>query len=355
MQIKIESPPSYWPAQLGWSNSRDRDQNYNWEVASIDAPVNELPTVLLEFVDFTILEREIFTSSRSHVIWARTSRVDNPMLFTTPDEFHRPLVHGKLRAAMVEAEKAGVSQDEWRLYLPLVAHTSWTARMSFRDLVKMHLYFQYLADVCTPHINWRLSQVAIRLHEVARKFMPDMATMHKAVESMKLIKYLHEGDVLDNYSSTKTFRTVTAVMPIALRAQLVRHRGILFVDDFFKVLRMELFAELTLKNTLRVQATATQSQWATVLGQRACWISQADLWQPLTNKFDSGVLPCADDVCPYTVDAQARVEGKDPGVPCPRYCNLYHQPKEPFKARMRGEANMRGVQKDDFWKQEIEQ
>ena len=75
-------------AREAWELSRSKDDETPLKrILSIDAPVNEIPSLVLN-IECTILEREIFASYRDHVMWARTSRVDNPLEFRTDPWFY---------------------------------------------------------------------------------------------------------------------------------------------------------------------------------------------------------------------------------------------------------------------------
>ena len=63
-------------SRIAWELSRSPDDTTPLDtILSIDAPVNEVPSVVLS-VQCTILEREIIASFRDRVMWARTSRVE---------------------------------------------------------------------------------------------------------------------------------------------------------------------------------------------------------------------------------------------------------------------------------------
>lgn len=359
MQMKIElmNDVSYTPAIAGWGNSRDRHGLYGAEdMAGVDAPVNELPSALLEFKEFMILEREIFVTARNHVIWARTSRVDDPLKFLVPDEFHDATVHANLRHLMMEKHDRGVHQDQWRMHLPLVSETSWTARMSYRDIIKMHKYFLYLAASVDTQLRPRFAKVAEELYNLLLRFIPHRHIINRAIEQMKEVHFLNENRVsrFNGATAGNDFYIASMDIPIALRAQLVRHREIAFVDDFFDQLCQTGIQGATIGDIVTVQAVAKHDVWASVIGKRHCWIAQADLWEPITRQFERLPLPCEDGICPFAADAEARLQpGKDPGAPCPRYCNLNGKDKEPWKSAMRIEAIKRGVA-TSYWLDQID-
>jgi hypothetical protein len=62
------------------------------------------------------------------------------------------------------------------------------------------------------------------------------------------------------------------------------------------------------------------------------------------------MLPCHDGRCPYAGDAALRVSGADPGVPCPRFCDITGVDKAPFRDRMVVAARSR----HPLWLEEID-
>ena len=137
-------------SRVAWELSRSPDDTTPLDtILSIDAPVNEIPSVVMS-VQCTILEREIFASFRDHVMWARTSRVDAPSEFVVPEYFQLSedndkiiLLKEKIKADM----DAGIIQDEYRLHMPISAMTSFTTRLSWRGLVKIYKLYQQLAKI----------------------------------------------------------------------------------------------------------------------------------------------------------------------------------------------------------------
>ena len=354
MQIKIAQRALASDAVKAWRFSRDIAMDYDpEEIMAVDAPVIEMPSALLHFIDFTILEREIFCSLRNHTVWARTSRVDDPTLFTVPDEFLSAM-HDQYRDDMLRLRGQGVHQDQWRLLLPVVAHTSWTARLHVRDIAKLIHYFKYLSQqtFINLELTGRCNAVALCLTDTLTNMLgPDITRV--LLEGTKLAKYLNEEPIVidDNALHDDThFQKVAIIAPLGLRAQIVRHRELQFVDNLLDMMTSEELSTLQLNVPISMCITARKDVWQSIMGKRACWIAQADLWQHLTRLFTAGVLPCADGNCPYKVDVEARLQGNDPGTPCPRYCNLYSVDKTPFLKKMQKEAWSRGGK---LWQKEL--
>jgi hypothetical protein len=335
MPIKIIEQGDMQSAVAGWSGSRTIEEAASAEqIARIDASVNELPSALFYFKDYMILERELFVTPRNHVIWARTSRVDDPRKFVAPEAFALR-IHQAIREVMQESKAAGVHQDQWRLALPLCAQTSWTARLTFRDGVRMANYFADVAERIgrnNPQLADHLIMTSSDLCDALETaFGVTRDTMQTVLANFKRIKLplVHDFGVGQTRKMFGAFVSMQMQMPIAMRAQLVRHREILIEDEFVDLLACVGSAEqVPISTPMIVQATALADTWHTVLGKRTCWMAQADLWAPLAALYGNGVdgLPCADGHCPYAEDAKQRVAGNDPGAPCPRYANLTRTP-----------------------------
>ena len=345
MRIEIIENANMQDAVEAWRRSRNLQGEYNLrEIASVDAPVNEMPSALLHFKDFTILEREIFFSSRHHVAWARTSRVDDPLEFTVPEAFVSA-DQDHARQQMFDAIASGETQDNWRMHLPLVALTSWTARLSFRELHRLSSYFLYLGHRVRQS---RLIDVKIALDAVIIKMnLPPMQP--------KTPQYLNEAPMLPRYDNGRMqhgeFFIVDARVPVALRAQIIRHRDLMFADDYFQLLLRD-WRTLQLGSTVQMSISGRRDTWQAILSSRSCWIAQADLWQGITRLFNQTALPCADGECPFSADAEARLTpGNDPNPPCPRYMNLKKLDKAAWRAPMLQAAKNRSP----FWQQEIAQ
>lgn len=351
MKITVIKPFDVQDACEAWRLSRDISQRTKFaEISSTDAPVNELPSAVLHFEDFTILEREIFASLRGHVMWARTSRVDDPFMFTVPEEL-APLVDtNEVRLTMAEARIKGVPQDTWRGLLPIAAHTAWTMRLSWRETVKLILYFNYLWGVMPNPQAMRFFQIANKLGHVIDH--GDLS--YKLEQSYKLEHYLNESEIIHKYDRSLRigdFKNIFIKVPLMLRAQLVRHRPISFVDDLFINMKRPDIYNCTMQGLMiQMQCMAPTSFWNSISSKRNCWIAQHDIWAPVIQVLgsDNTVLPCANGApCPYWKDNVLRAEGKDPSPPCPIWCDRSIVGKD--RSAMRKYA----VGRPDFWQDEI--
>jgi hypothetical protein len=329
-------------AGQAWRLSRDPEvETPLHEVLAVDAPVNEMPCYVLHFENFTIIEREIFTTPRNHVVWARTSRVDNPLAFTVPPEFEAAVPTAQIRANMAKLKNTGKQQDEWRALLPLMAHTNWIGRLSLRDLIKMAKYFDYLAGKLDGPLVQRFSAIAAAL----------LAHVPYQID-YKLDLFLNEEHVHKEDGRLKfgAWTVLHVSVPLMLRAQIVRHRPIHFIDDLFSLIRGRAnIMKMNLCTPVTMELCAPDSFWHHIMAKRNCWIAQADLWQPITMFFTDTTLPCIDGKCPYEADNRLRMEKKDPNPPCPIFMELNKLDKEPWRAAMA----MHAQAKPAWWQERI--
>ena len=330
-------------AQAAWRLSRDPATTTPMqEVLAVDAPVNEIPCYVLLMEDMTILEREIFATPRNHVMWARTSRVDDPLLFTVPEEYAAELPVKLIKEMMHKAKAEGLSQDTWRSLLPVLAHTTFVTRLSLRDMVKLIQYFDYLGTKAEHfQARWRTLCNAL------------LALLPKEHAPYSLDLFLHEKP-LEVYSRSygrKPFGSgwsvVQVAVPLMLRAQIVRHRPILFIDNLYRTITLNPWLK-DLTTEVNMELTAHDSIWHAIIAKRNCWIAQADIWHHVTQHFNSDMLPCTGtNVCPYVADNELRRQGKDPNPPCPIYLHLTGQDRAPHMAAI--EAHARA--KPPWWQQ----
>jgi hypothetical protein len=351
-----------------WRLSRDlsRDDVPLEEVVGIDVPVNEMAVAELHFENFTVIEREIFTTPRNHSLWARTSHVDDAVEFQVPDGVvHDPGFVVRQRDKMKRAKARGLSLDEYRFDMPVVAATSWTQTISFRDTVKMAKYFNYLHGAVADGLKPRIRKIENHLLAVIDEFCEYRGHLGtKAIKSMRTETFLHEGTIdgtIAGHVSMNGTMTIPMVVPLWLRAQIVRHRPLGFVDDFFwKILSTEEYAVSTLSTPINMEIRTDRWFWRKILGKRTCWLAQdsllnkKDLWQEIVDRTPGGftpdMMPCASGSCPYEGDAALRLTDQDPGVPCPRYMNIKGLDKTEHVAAMKVAARSR----HPYWKLEIE-
>lgn len=345
MKIEVLSIDGMSLAAEAWRLSRDVDKLIEWsDIATVDSPCCEMPSAFVHMQNFTILEREIFASSRTHVMWARTSFVDAPDKYRIPPDLHQWAdrdQHWYYRRRMEEGKAAGQHQDEWRRFLPVSAETSFTMRVSYRDAVKYLKYFDYLIGVVHESLQHRFAAIRRELLGLVTRFTGSEEMSFKAIDLMATPKLLHEGkiELMPQYEAGGVICTTFAV-PFWIRAHFVRHRPITVADDLFQMLLRPDVVDLPISHWVIMQVAASRDIWYSLLGKRSCWLTQSTLseerdpWQAILDKFGRQVLPCAGGECPYHRDARNRIEGTDPGVPCAMYLKLNNLDIVPHRDRI---------------------
>ncbi len=335
-------------SRVAWELSRSPDDTTPLDtILSIDAPVNEIPSVVMS-VQCTILEREIFASFRDHVMWARTSRVDAPSEFVVPQFFEFSeqndtivLLREKIKADM----DAGVIQDEYRLHMPICAMTSFTTRLSWRGLVKIYKLYEYLATINDYFI---IGKAALDNKFQLYKY----AGNYSFVNPIPMLK--------ENEKTSGVIGPVVAVcqeMTIGLRAQVVRHRNYTIKDNLMEIIKSEDCWTRTLGDKITISISAEIEFWKTVVNKRQCWIAQYGIWKDIIIAAQEYIsvseqdLPCNKGFCPYTRDAELRHTDDDPGAPCPIHSDLTSTPiDQKYMDMVRIEASYRPA----FWQKHIE-
>lgn len=307
-----------------WHLSRPQEVDKSFDdIADIDLPVNEFFTINIE-IKSTILEREIFATQRNHIMWAQTSRVQDVLNFEPhhhlPDDYVNNIKQDMRHFASTSR------QDDYRLLLPILSLTKYSISTNARQLIKLGKYFDYLGMVSR---NIILADVFFCASQEIRFLLLQLGFNKEHFDNYKLDKILNEGPV----EKTDTiiddnFVIAHAELPFSLRAQLVRHRGILISDDIFhKITTDSDFKYATLKSFVNVKISASIDQAIAVSQKRNCWIAHYSMWAPLLNELakaipDNGLLPCSSGSCPFGRDAMLRVEGKDPNPPCPIHMDV---------------------------------
>lgn len=299
------------------------------DIVSLDLPTNEFARFTLQ-IESSIIEREIFASLRDHVMWARTSRVEDVLKFEM-DEPGMEMRQKAIRAFMKVEKKRGVRQDEYRLSLPLLARTHYSISISFRSLVKVAKFFDYLATVCASGLEQRFEKFAEQLWNVVYS----VGVTKADVISYKSFEILNSKNIFSpfpNSSKKNGIITVQANLPMYLRSQLVRHRGIGIQDNLFSLIGDPDIFTADLNYELTVVSYGTEQEFKEVISRRSCWMSHYKIWGRYLNlvskQFEDikHVLPCSDGVCPFEADAMLRYEGKDPNPPCPIHTEINKLP-----------------------------
>ena len=292
MKIKIQKALSECNL-IAWRLSRPAEKDPSFEeVAAMDLPVNEFDAINLS-IESTILEREIFTTLRNHIMWAQTSRVTNPLKYKMhylirDSEFDR-----KTRSKMVRASQSS-RQDDYRLELPILSLTEYSISTNPRQLLKIALCFNYLSEVSASS---SVGKIFSESSSDIKKFLSEIGYNSEICKGYKTPKILFDGIPDAETKKNGQFMTVTSKLPFSLRAQLVRHRNILFTDDLLEKIKNNTnFWKFKLKDNLTVSITCDADSANEISQKRSCWVAHYGLWAPLLNKLNSlspGLsLPC---------------------------------------------------------------
>ncbi len=334
-------------SRIAWELSRSPDDTTPLDtILSIDAPVNEVPSVVLS-VQCTILEREIIASFRDHVMWARTSRVDAPEDFEVPEYLNNKLepFYNALKDEIINLKGAGVIQDEYRMKMPIASNTSFTTRLSWRGLIKLYKLYEFLSKIDDYFI--------IGLTQLNNKFQ-----ISKYAKNYSFVDPIPE--LMPEEMQTGSIGPIINIyqeMTIALRAQVVRHRNFTFKDNLISIIENNPWNK-TLGDTIKICISAEKEFWKTVVNKRQCWIAQYGIWKDIIVEAQKFIniseqnLPCNKGFCPYTRDAELRYTDKDPGAPCPIQSKLASTPiDKKYMDMVKIEASYRPA----FWQKHIEQ
>jgi len=308
-----------------WEYSRSPGNTTAEEIFELNLPVNEMPSAILE-IESTILEREIIVSMRDHNVWARTSRVDDPLKFDIPVIInlgkYKDLKEESI-SLMTDAKNIGMRQDEYRMLLPLIALTKYTISINLRSLILLRNFFKDLYDTGIYRSN--LPPVILL---GAYKNLSNVIV--KMTGSANLDKYpnINLLPVLKEKTSGRHggFITYSGTINFGLRSHLIRHRSVFMNDNLLEIINSESFDKLTLESKVEINVTSSVEFWTRIVSNRSCWLAHYGMWKGLLDEvskhIDSDIdkiLPCSCGACPFGADNELRLENKDPNPPCPIY------------------------------------
>lgn len=347
-------------SRVSWEESRSaEDATPLIDILKIDAPVNELPNATFT-IKCTILEREIFTSARDHHIWARTSRVDDPVSWKVPQELYdRNIIDPSDIVSIKSKIQAdldnNVAQDMARLSIPLCSLTSFTTTMDIRSVAKMIKYFRMLASQI-PKIAPQLLITAESLYfDVLVPLVENENNADTILSTYMVAEYLPEYSYTDGTTERiGNFLVVSTKTTLSLRTQAIRHRTYQISDNILNLIRT---AEnpwlISIGTEINIQISAPIDIWMKTISKRQCWIAHHGLWKPVIDEasihlpISESDLPCSSSgACPYVRDAELRFTDKDPGSPCPKFVKIYDKELTPeLHEDMRNESSV----KPSFW------
>ena len=307
-----------------WDISRGTTDAKESQILKVDAPVNEMPSVVL-MISSTVLEREVIAGIKEHSMWASSSRVDDVTFFEI-DENAKGEANDfaeQSRKEMRRQRDDGVGQDRFRLMLPILSMTHYTVRLNMRACAILSQYFSYLADM-NPDTE-------LIFRSASSEFSSVTNCLGGGV-NYKFAEILGEYTALKCEDSATTIGEFTVVRHntiFSLRTHTIRHRLFSLADDL-KGWIITGVARKTLSSPMLIDVAASNNAWLSVGTKRACWLAQSDLWTPMLKLAGDSIggglmdaLPCDDGVCPFKRDVQLRLEGKDPNAPCPKYLDMY--------------------------------
>lgn len=351
-------------SKIAWCNSRSWDDKTPIQkIFSIDAPVNDFPSYVLDITS-SIIVREIIASMRGHVMWSRTSRVDDVINFTYDTQFlnEREIEDIEdIRNKMIKLKNDGVRQDEYRLLAPIISDTSYSVRVSLRTLIKLYRYFAHLSNVNVGSIRSMYGDAAIQfLNIIANEALLgcEYEKIIDAYKTVNIVPHLEENKM--ESGRVGDFIVVSTEVPFSLRTHLIRHNSLHIKDNIIELFSEPALHLKTINHKVNIQISASEDFWLNVLKERSCWMSHYGMWQQIMNELsdvvtlDKTFLPCLGEgeKCPYAGDAQQRVEGKDPNPPCPVYLNgntlfVPHKTKQDIIAMWKDDS------RPSFWFTEI--
>jgi len=316
-------------SSIAWVNSRpaeDIDTLDHEMVKQLDLPVNEFTGAFL-FVQSTILEREFFTSMRNHVMWAQTSRVQNILEFKMPEWIgdYENEYFQLVRNEMIESSKTE-RQDDFRMSLPIMSITKYNLRISVREIIHIISFLRSMQESGDyNHLKIMISEFISEMEMVASSLgYPSEAidySKFKKADIFREIENNEEGTIGDVV-------VVSASISFSLRAQLIRHRGILIQDNMMSMMKNNSIIFANQSTIFDVKIICSKKDAIQIIRNRSCWVAQYNLWSPLINKIEnmlnlgSSSLPCHDGSCPFEKDAELRLTQKDPNAPCPIHARI---------------------------------
>lgn len=331
--------------QRPWRLSRPGQQPQRTEDILFDAQLLEFVSGVFEF-HVPVVLRDVVCGYRDHVVWAQTSRVNDPAEgFTSWGDL------GAGQQAEIDAAvKRGEPQDSYRMHLPVTAYTKFSARITARRYAKMVRWVDWAAAHAEdPTAASLLSDFSDALHRAAPPDW-DIGLLTEKVSAESPWPTLQDG--------AQEHLEYHGFMRYALLAQLLRHRNL----DIFSMMQEALLRGDLLQKTLAdyvyVGFKAPNVFLHDVVAKRNCWIAQGDLWQPILKELSERVghpLPCDGGACPFVADNVSRVRGEDPNPPCPIFLRtISGGESEADKAMLRAYATDQRPDRLAFWLEEID-
>lgn len=307
----------------------------SYELLKLDAPIGDLPSVVLCFTT-PILIREVVTSLRDIGVWSQSTRVldlDNWDIVEglSKEEYDRIDLDLK---SHYDQELKTKTQDMARMLLPTAHCSKYLVRISLRTLIKLYKYAHHLESIAIGSAKVVCTAFREQLDLVCYELFNDHGTefFRELLRSINMVEILHSVSMPFTSSGTEDSITISCMMPLAMRAQIIRHRMFQVSDDFKDLFKSDNALVTPIRHEIRVKMTAHTSIWREVARTRNCWLAQGELWAPILREVNkimmqngNGMelpLPCSDGTCTYHAECMKRVTREEPGLPCPRHLLL---------------------------------
>jgi hypothetical protein len=353
IEVTLVKGPDYGLISRAWTLSRPLETDPDlYKILKIDIPVNELTDITVQ-VYAPILIREIICTLRDHRVWARTSRVDDLTEWDVWDGVSKDLIDEELTPLydqMMKLKNENSDQDDYRTKLPLCYMTGFTLNLSLRSYMKLCSYFKFLAS----NYNGK-DRISVLFHDMYIKLIKVFIVFNDIDSPDKLFSSYIFSMIEDNEVKFEVLNSfpqprdkfegwrrngnmINIAYPacsLALRAQIIRHR-VLIVNDTLRSYFSYGKLSSPISSTMYIEISTSIPIARSIVTKRNCWISQSDIWEPIVELLNAGIhdvytdiderldLPCDDNgTCPYVRDNELRLEGNDPGIPCPVFANIY--------------------------------
>lgn len=312
-----------------WRTSRPNDAEPDfYQVLKMDVPVNEFAFFQFELTA-PIAIRELICAMRNHVVWARSSRVDDLNEWPLWNSIGRAgisdcaVLFDKMQSEMKEKH-----QDDFRRHLPLAYMTTFSFGMSFRDLIK------FLTALSDENKEIFRSVKSALILAVQNKNFVLSKKIGEAVEE----RWYKPHDLFPEFQPSHdalvgSFASISLKTNLQLRSQLIRHRALQFRDGFGQFFNGMLASPMS--SSIDMQVLVPIDFAKDLICKRQCWIAQESLWRQMLDKLSAlvgettvPVLPCDDGICRFKRDNDLRKQKKDPSPPCPIAARLENEKME---------------------------
>jgi len=324
----------------GWLLSRKATASQKIEdLQNFDTSLQDLNQVAVHFTSSAGF-RELLTGLKPYGMWSQSSRnysiQDIPMnahlmsqLSGTNAAHQQRILDAFQLAYDKSAEK---DQDYGRMFLPLAHMCEYVFMAPVRLFLALWKSLELLCpDYNTLYLDPLFQQLGIDPY--TRKYYP----VHYEY-SIPLSTQPSDGLSIYEFTPGTVEKDgaliISKILPIGLRAQLVRQSRVILRDNLFWLLAdlgYEGFELLNLQHELMTVAQMSSHNYQRLCSKRACYIAQVDLWYDyLKHGYETigfpQILPCKGLASQCTVPQEAEDAAIRNGAtpPCPIFENDYH-------------------------------